>query len=849
MEAVGLNIQLNGEQDFARSISNITAKSKELASELKLVSGAYGDNDQKMEVLNKQVKNQEDLIGELNKKYDAQAKNLEAIGAELEEAKATYGENSKEVLALQKQYDKAETSLTNTKTQINKAQTALNSMNKDLEDAQTETSGEAKEVDKLGDEMDEAGEKTGSFGEKLKNGFEAAGKVIAGVGAAAAAAVGSIWKMGQESAETADEIDKGAAKANVSRQVYQELDYVFGSNGADVGLLQNTMKGLTDKIQATTEAAEALYDAEDAIDYSAYEEAVALHGEQSEEAKAAKKAVQEQEKAYDAAAAALNKTRKSFDALGVSMEKSDGSMKTSEELMLEAITALEGMDDQEKKAALAVDIFGKAGTELLPMLNQSAGSFEKMREEAHELGLVLDDEVIDAGVNMGDAVDRVKRSMSALGANLGGAITPLITKLADYITAHLPQITKIVDQLAPIVTGLFENLMGPLMQIVDDVLPVFSGLISAILPELGSFISTLLPPLVSILAEVLPMIAQAAQIILPVLISCLQQILGPILTLVQNLLPLFSQFLSEVGPVLSDLIMTVLGVFVNILEQVFPFIQSLAEKLLPILSTVIQELGPLLQVVFEIVGEIFTILGPVLDLVFTLLEPLLDLIGKILPVLIKILTGVANVVKAVLTPIITVFRKIIEGVTWTVKNFGTGFKNVWTGLKTFFSGIGKWFKDKLGEIGGFFTKLWEGIKTGAKAGLNGVISFLNGMIDGVNAILWPMRKLIEVLGKVLGKNWSMDQIAIPQIPMLAKGGLLRYGTALVGEEGPELLSVMKGGAQVVPLSGGRSGEAAAEDNITLNIYGAEGQNVNQLAEVVMNKIQAATNRKRAAYGY
>ena len=96
----------------------------------------------------------------------------------------------------------------------------------------------------------------------------------------------------------------------------------------------------------------------------------------------------------------------------------------------------------------------------------------------------------------------------------------------------------------------------------------------------------------------------------------------------------------------------------------------------------------------------------------------------------------------------------------------------------------------------------------------------------------------------------MGTISIPQIPALANGGTLWNGTALVGEEGPELLSVMKGGgARVTPLKGNGSGLNGVGDNITLNVYGAEGQNVNQLADIVMDKIQAATNRKRAAYGY
>ena len=92
MEAVGLNIQLNGEADFTRSIANITAKSKELASELKMVTSAYGDNDKKLEVLGKQVENQTKYIDALNKKYDSQKSHLDDLGKELAAAKEKYGD-------------------------------------------------------------------------------------------------------------------------------------------------------------------------------------------------------------------------------------------------------------------------------------------------------------------------------------------------------------------------------------------------------------------------------------------------------------------------------------------------------------------------------------------------------------------------------------------------------------------------------------------------------------------------------------------------------------------------------------------------------------------------------------
>ena len=769
MEAVGLNIQLNGEADFSRSIQNITQKSKELASELKLVSSAYGDNDKKMEVLGKQIQNQQELISKLNDKYDSQKKHLDELGKELEQAKQTYGENSKEVQNLQKQYDKAEGELSKTKTSINKAETSLNEMNKALEDAQNETGGETNELDKMGDEMDETGRKAGTFGDKLKKGFAVAGKAIAAVGAAAGAAVGAIWKMGSDAAETADEVDKGSIRMGVSTDYFQKLGYAAGQSGVEMSDLE----------------------------------------------KAAKK----------------------LEGTGLNME--------------DAMAEIMALGTAEERATRAAELFGdNVAYTLSPLIEQSGEDFQALTDRAEELGLVMSEEDVKAGVVMGDTMADVKKSIKALGTTLGSSVMPIITKLGEYLIKQMPKIQSIIDKLAPVASDLLEGLVGPLMDIGSSLLPVVSNLLSTLLPIAQKFLGTLLPPLLGLLSEIIPIVARAAELVLPTLIDCLGQVLGPILQLAQNLLPLVSKFLDETGPVLNELIMVAMGVFADVLQQVFPFIEKLAGALLPVLSKLIVELGPLLANVLGLVGEILTLLSPILDLVFTLLEPLLSLIGQILPVLIKILNAVVIVIRTVLTPIINVLKGAIVAVTNTVKNFGNGFKNVWNGLKTFFGNIGNWFKDKIAQIGGFFSGLWDGIKSGAKAGLNGVIWFLNKAIDGLNAMLTPARKVIEVIGKVFGANWTMEQIAIPHIPMLAKGGTLFNGTALVGEQGPELLTMMKnGGARVTPLNGSANALGNAGDTITLNIYGAEGQNVNNLADIVMDKIQQATNRKRAAYGY
>lgn len=479
-----------------------------------------------------------------------------------------------------------------------------------------------------------------------------------------------------------------------------------------------------------------------------------------------------------------------FQELGYAAEQSGVSMQDLEKAakklegtdlnMEDAMKEIMSLGTAEERAAKAAELFGEsAAYTMKPLIEQSGESFDELTSRAHDLGLVMGEDTVKAGVKLGDTMSDIKKSFSMVATNLGGAVLPLVQNFSDMILGFMPVINQAMETLGPLLQNVFSSLMPPLMDLVQ----------------------TLLPVILDILNELIPIVVDIMSAILPVIVEILGQLLPPIMELVQGLLPLISQFLDAALPVLTDIIMAILPILVEIINAVFPFIQKLAEKILPILANVITELGPLLVNILGLIQEIFTILGPILDLVFALLEPIIDLIGDILPGLIKVINFVVNLIKTVVEPIIKVIRGAIEGLGIIVNYFGNVFKSVWTNIKSFFAGIGDWLKEKLGQIGGFFSNLWEGIKNGAKAGLNGLIWFVNKVIVGLNAMLAPLRAVIVAMGRVFGANWDFNTISIPQIPQLAKGGesTAEGGLAQVGEKGPEIVDLPKG-ATVIPLN-------------------------------------------------
>lgn len=97
--------------------------------------------------------------------------------------------------------------------------------------------------------------------------------------------------------------------------------------------------------------------------------------------------------------------------------------------------------------------------------------------------------------------------------------------------------------------------------------------------------------------------------------------------------------------------------------------------------------------------------------------------------------------------------------------FGNIFKGAWNAIKKAFTGVGKWFKN-----------LFNGIISFIKAPINFLIDGLNTLIKGVNKISFDVPKWVPGIG---GKKFGFD---IPQIPHLAKGGLVKAPTlAVVGD--------------------------------------------------------------------
>lgn len=193
-----------------------------------------------------------------------------------------------------------------------------------------------------------------------------------------------------------------------------------------------------------------------------------------------------------------------------------------------------------------------------------------------------------------------------------------------------------------------------------------------------------------------------------------------------------------------------------------------------------------------------------------------------------------------------------------LNGFFANVKNIWDSIKSVFDGVIDFIR---GVFTGDWSRAWEGVKeifsgifkalvSIAKAPLNGIISLLNGaisglnrMIDGLNSIHFTIPDWVPLLG---GKNFGLNLGHISSIPYLASGGILSKGSAIVGDAGPELLTMMGDRAVVQPLNSSTTTNHNL-GGVSIVVYGAPGQDVDDLAEAIMYRMQSAVERKEAVF--
>lgn len=130
--------------------------------------------------------------------------------------------------------------------------------------------------------------------------------------------------------------------------------------------------------------------------------------------------------------ASSGKANDTLTALGLTIEELKRLQPEDQfELLADRIAALK---DPADRTRAAVDLFGKAGADLLPLFEDGAAGIRALREEAQRLGATLTGEQAKALAAADDSIKRLKQSWSGLARTLTAEVAPALTRVFDILS-------------------------------------------------------------------------------------------------------------------------------------------------------------------------------------------------------------------------------------------------------------------------------------------------------------------------------------------------------------------------------------------------------------------------------
>ncbi len=146
------------------------------------------------------------------------------------------------------------------------------------------------------------------------------------------------------------------------------------------------------------------------------------------------------------------KAKEVLRGLGIQLKDTTGEFRSMDSLLPEIADKIKRLRTPQLQAAAAAQIFGKSGADMLPFLLEGSDGIKALSDRARELGLVLSNDAIDKGDQLGDTIDEARGAMLGMRNTIMAELAPTIILLArqftDFVVQNRPQIQAFATMLA-----------------------------------------------------------------------------------------------------------------------------------------------------------------------------------------------------------------------------------------------------------------------------------------------------------------------------------------------------------------------------------------------------------------
>ena len=200
----------------------------------------------------------------------------------------------------------------------------------------------------------------------------------------------------------------------------------------------------------------------------------------------------------EALASSTSGAAQSFKTLDIAVTDSTGNLRDSQDVLNDLADRFAAMPDGAQKTAFAMDLVGRGGAALIPLLNGGSAAMEEMRAEAEALGLVITEDTAKAAEKFNDDLSRVASGLTGVFNIISAQVLPSLVTLSEKLVIATKDGVK-----------FFSDNLGLLSEVLDRAL-VAATLVAVYMG--GKFVVSMAAAGMAAAAPTLQMLALTASI-------------------------------------------------------------------------------------------------------------------------------------------------------------------------------------------------------------------------------------------------------------------------------------------------------------------------------------------------
>lgn len=248
-------------------------------------------------------------------------------------------------------------------------------------------------------------------------------KQIAGYATVAGAAVvSSLGAMAIAVSNSADNIDYLAKRTGITREALQALDYAAQQENTSIEALSTGLARLSRN----------MYDAERGV----------------------------------------GTAKIALEDLGIALKDSDGNLRSVEDVLFDIADRMQGMSNETEMSALAMQVLGRSGADLVPFLRNGGDGIRQLMQEARDLGYVIKEESVKEMEAFADELLTVKTGLQGIGRQIASDVVPYFKAFIEAIISvqkwihQLPEPIRKTFTVSTLLAGAIALIGGGLTSLI-----------------------------------------------------------------------------------------------------------------------------------------------------------------------------------------------------------------------------------------------------------------------------------------------------------------------------------------------------------------------------------------------